>query len=86
MWSIQVAMNPVLVGAAFVTIIVASLIPIIRGADLAINGAGPFTQRAEVPCLDPEFWLAYQLKLSILVLCGVMAELESPWWLRLWCA
>ena len=37
-----------LVAAAFAIIILASVIPIIRGADLNISGAGPFTQRAEV--------------------------------------
>jgi hypothetical protein len=44
----QVADGPVLVAAAFGIIILASVIPIIRGADLNISGAGPFTQRAEV--------------------------------------
>lgn len=44
----QVAKSPVLVAAAFATIIIGSLVPIIRGADLNISGAGPFNQRAEV--------------------------------------
>ena len=44
----QIATAPVLVGATFGIIILASVIPIIRGADLNISGAGPFTQRAEV--------------------------------------
>lgn len=44
----QVMRAPLLVGGAFLTTIVASLIPIIRGADLNVSGAGPFNQRAEV--------------------------------------
>ena len=45
---VQIADGPVLVASAFAIIILASVIPIIRGADLNISGAGPFTQRAEV--------------------------------------
>ena len=37
-----------LVASAFGIIILASVIPIIRNADLNISGWGPFTQRAEV--------------------------------------
>lgn len=48
MFHVQVMRAPLLVGGAFLTVIVASLIPIIRGADLNVSGAGPFNQRAEV--------------------------------------
>jgi len=44
----QIQTAPVLVLGAFGTIILASIIPIVRGADLAKKGAGPFTPRAEV--------------------------------------
>ena len=44
----QIATAPVLVGSAFAIVILASVIPIIRNADLNISGWGPFTQRAEV--------------------------------------
>jgi len=44
----QIATSPVLVAGAFATVILASVIPIIRKADLNISGWGPFTQRAEV--------------------------------------
>ena len=47
----QVATSPVLVAGAFGIVILASVIPIIRNADLNISGWGPFTQRAEV-CFD----------------------------------
>ena len=46
--TMQVDTAPALVGAGFATIIIASLIPIIKGANLNISGAGPFNQRAEV--------------------------------------
>ena len=46
--ALQVQKAPLLVGAAFLTVILASVIPIIRNADLNISGAGPFNQRAEV--------------------------------------
>jgi len=45
---VQVQQTPVFILAAFGTVILASVIPIIRGAELNISGAGPFTQRAEV--------------------------------------
>ena len=48
----QIATSPVLVASAFGIVILASVIPIIRKADLNISGWGPFTQRAEV-CLRP---------------------------------
>jgi hypothetical protein len=44
----QIQTSPVFVASAFAIIILASVIPIIRGADLARKGAGPFTPRAEV--------------------------------------
>jgi len=44
----QIQAAPVFVLLAFGTIILASVIPIIRKADLNISGAGPFNQRAEV--------------------------------------
>jgi hypothetical protein len=44
----QIQTAPVFVAGAFGLIILASVIPIIRGADLARKGAGPFTPRAEV--------------------------------------
>lgn len=44
----QIQTAPVLVAGAFGLIILASVIPIIRGADLSKKGAGPFTPRAEV--------------------------------------
>ena len=49
----QVKKAPLLVGAAFLTVIVASVIPIIRNADLNISGTGPFNQRAEVRMIVP---------------------------------
>lgn len=45
---VQIQKTPVLILGAFLTIIVASIIPIVRGADLNRKGAGPFTPRAEV--------------------------------------
>jgi hypothetical protein len=44
----QIQTAPVLVLGTFGLIILASIIPIARGADLARKGAGPFTPRAEV--------------------------------------
>jgi hypothetical protein len=44
----QIQTGPVLTLGAFGLIILASVIPIIRGADLSKKGAGPFTPRAEV--------------------------------------
>jgi hypothetical protein len=63
---VQIADGPVLVASAFAIIILASVIPIIRGADLNISGAGPFTQRAEacssnITC--PETQISRALKL-----------------------
>ena len=40
----QVQTAPLLVAAAFITVIVASIIPVVRKADLSVQGAGPFTQ------------------------------------------
>jgi len=45
---VQIQQTPKAIVATFLIIITASIIPIVRGADLNINGAGPFTQRAEV--------------------------------------
>ena len=42
----QAQKAPLLIGATFVTIIIASVIPVFRGADLNQKGAGPFTPRA----------------------------------------
>merc|ERR1712130_443600 len=44
----QIQQAPLLIGATFVTIILASAIPVLRGADLQRNGIGPFTKEAEV--------------------------------------
>lgn len=45
---VQIQRAPVLILAVFGTIILASIIPIVRKADLSKKGAGPFTPRAEV--------------------------------------
>jgi len=45
---IQIQQAPKAIVATFLIIIAASIIPVVRGADLNIDGAGPFTQRAEV--------------------------------------
>jgi len=45
---VQIQQTPVAIAAAFATIIIASIIPVARGANLYRNGAGPFTQKAEV--------------------------------------
>ncbi len=42
----QAQKAPLLIAATFVTIIIASVIPVFRGADLNQKGAGPFTPRA----------------------------------------
>lgn len=44
----QIQYAPVAVAATFITIVVASLAPVLRNADLNVDGAGPFTQKAEV--------------------------------------
>jgi len=44
----QLKAQPVPIAATFVIIIIASVIPVIRGADLDRKGAGPFTPRAEI--------------------------------------
>jgi len=44
----QIQYAPLAVAAAFVTIVIASLAPVLRNANLNIDGAGPFTQKAEV--------------------------------------
>jgi len=44
----QAQKAPLLIAATFVTIIIASVIPVFRGADLNQKGAGPFTPRAEI--------------------------------------
>lgn len=46
---VQIQKAPVPILATFALIILGSFAPIIRGADVAnIQGAGPFTQRAEI--------------------------------------
>ena len=45
---VQIQQTPVAIGAAFATIIIASIIPVARGANLDRNGAGPFTQASQV--------------------------------------
>jgi len=45
---VQIQQAPVAIAAAFATIIIASVIPVVRGANLDRDGAGPFTQKAEV--------------------------------------
>lgn len=45
---VQIQRAPVFVAAIFGLVILASVIPIIRNADLGRKGAGPFTPRAEV--------------------------------------
>ena len=44
----QIQKTPVLILGAFVTVILASVAPVLRNADLNRQGAGPFTQEAEV--------------------------------------
>ena len=44
----QIKSDPIFILAVFGTIIVASVIPVFRGADLNQKGAGPFTPRAEI--------------------------------------
>jgi len=44
----QIKSDPIFILAVFGTIIVASIIPVFRGADLNQKGAGPFTPRAEI--------------------------------------
>lgn len=44
----QIKSDPIFILAVFGTIIVASVIPVFRGADLDQKGAGPFTPRAEI--------------------------------------
>jgi uncharacterized protein involved in response to NO len=44
----QLKSQPVFIAAAFVVIIIASIIPVVRGDDLNRKGAGPFTPRAEI--------------------------------------
>lgn len=41
---VQIQQTPVAIAAAFATIIIASVIPVLRGANLDRDGAGPFTQ------------------------------------------
>jgi len=45
---VQLKTAPFAILGAFVTIIVASIIPALRGADMEQKGAGPFTKEAEV--------------------------------------
>jgi len=45
---VQIQTAPLAILGAFVTIIVASIIPALRGADMEQKGAGPFTKEAEV--------------------------------------
>ena len=45
---LQIKTSPVLVAIGFGLVILGSVIPVARGADLNINGAGPFTQRTEI--------------------------------------
>jgi hypothetical protein len=45
---LQIQRAPVLILGTFVTIVIASLAPVLRNANLNIDGAGPFTQKAEV--------------------------------------
>ena len=44
----QIQKTPVLILGAFATVILASVAPVLRNADLNRQGAGPFTQEAEV--------------------------------------
>lgn len=40
----QVQAQPVLVLAAFALVVIGSIVPVVRKADLSVQGAGPFTQ------------------------------------------
>ena len=40
----QIQTAPLLIGGAFALVIIGSIVPVVRKADLSINGAGPFTQ------------------------------------------
>ena len=44
----QIKSDPVFILAVFGLIIVGSIVPVFRGADLNQKGAGPFTPRAEI--------------------------------------
>jgi len=44
----QIQYAPAAIAAAFITIVIASLAPVVRNANLDIDGAGPFTRKAEV--------------------------------------
>lgn len=49
-WAAQLKTAPLAILGAFVTIIVASIIPALRGADMDQNGAGPFTKVMSAIC------------------------------------
>ena len=60
---VQIQQTPVAIAAAFATIIIASVIPVIRGANLNRDGAGPFTQ-ARATCALAVFVLGFHLSTS----------------------
>lgn len=52
---VQLKTAPLAILGGFVTIIVASIIPALRGANMDQNGAGPFTKVIQLP---PTPWLS----------------------------
>lgn len=44
----QIKSDPIFIAIVFGAIIVGSIVPVFRGADLNRKGAGPFTPRAEI--------------------------------------
>ena len=44
----QIKSDPIFIAVVFGLIIVGSIVPVFRGADLNQKGAGPFTPRAEI--------------------------------------
>ena len=40
----QVQFAPFLVAGTFALVVIGSIVPVVRKADLTVNGAGPFTQ------------------------------------------
>ena len=78
---VQIQQTPVAIAAAFATIIIASVIPVLRGANLDRDGAGPFTQ-ACLPCAaGSDFpcscWLPLGWSFAWLRGCSECAGLDS---------
>ena len=88
-WAVQLKTAPLAILGAFVTIIVASIIPALRGADMDQNGAGPFTKVMIAICqcdISPDGIVTSDPRIFCSILSAMsMTCIKFQGYLSAWC-